>query len=168
MSAEWVRSRVPCVCVCVWGRGKLWELHLLCKCRPLIDCRARSLSFSGWTLPSTGSRGSCQGSVWPLTHTCVHAPSSLPLSVVAVLEQAWHMARERTGTARGSTTTLSFCNAALSSQLFFCLWRIHNSRTKRLFPSKETLSNFSRSHLTGVSYRNNAVRMKHPWEEIDV
>lgn len=34
-------------CTRVRALEKPWELHLLCKCKPLIDCRARSLSFSG-------------------------------------------------------------------------------------------------------------------------
>lgn len=81
---RWVDTLVSDVCV--WGLEKPWELHLLCKCKPLIDCRARSLSFSGWTLPSAGSRGSCQGNVCPLTHThtphtFTHALDSLPFSV---------------------------------------------------------------------------------------
>lgn len=67
-----------CACACECRRN-CGELHLLCKCEPLIDCRARSLSFTGWTLPSAVSRGSCQGNVCPThTHTCTHAYSQTP------------------------------------------------------------------------------------------
>lgn len=54
--SERVNERVPL---------KMWELHLLCKREPLIDCWAHILSFTGWTLASAVSQGSCQGNVCP-------------------------------------------------------------------------------------------------------
>lgn len=94
MSAEWIHSYA--VRACVWALEKPWELHLLCKCKPLIDCWARSLSFSAWTLPSAGSQRPCQGNVYPAhrhSHTLT-APSSHSLS-----GQGWHRAKVRICTA---------------------------------------------------------------------
>lgn len=96
MSAEWISLWAVCARMCLWGLEKPWELHLLCKCKPLIDCRARSLSFSGWTLPSAGSRGSCQGNVCPHTH--IHTRSRQPLFLCfPLLEHAWHEAKVKMG-----------------------------------------------------------------------
>ncbi len=76
---RWVDTLMSGVCARVWALEKPWELHLLCKCKPLIDCRARSLSFTGWTLPSAGSWGSCQGNVCPPpSHTHIHTSSQHP------------------------------------------------------------------------------------------
>lgn len=100
-----------CMSVCAGTLEKPWEPHLLCKCKPLIDCRACSLPFTGWTLPSAGSRGSCQGSVCT-PHTRSQRPPflSFPLS-----EQAWREAKVRMGTAQASLFSLPLSVSVSSS-----------------------------------------------------
>ncbi len=108
---RWVDTLMSGVCARVWALEKPWELHLLCKCKPLIDCRARSLSFTGWTLPSAGSWGSCQGNVCPPphTHTSTRAHNTPPFPSHPLSEQAWHRAKVRMGTAQASLFSLSVC-----------------------------------------------------------